>query len=99
MAHAPASHRDDALTVEARSDAQPGGQARLRRYLPILRWLPACRRAHLPGDFIAGMVLGVMAVPQSMAYALGVFTNRGKAISSDALVRDVPSQAAQPVGG
>jgi len=45
------------------------------------------------------MVLGVMAVPQSMAYALGVFTNRGKAISSDALVRDVPSQAAQPVGG
>ena len=24
MAHAPASHRDDALTVEARSDAQPG---------------------------------------------------------------------------
>jgi SulP family sulfate permease len=70
MAHTPASHRDDALTVEARSDAQPGGWARLRRYLPILRWLPAYRREHLPGDFIAGMVLGVMAVPQSMAYAL-----------------------------
>jgi SulP family sulfate permease len=70
MAHTPISHRDDASTIEARSGAQVAGWARLRRYIPILDWLPTYKREHLPGDFIAGMALGVMAVPQSMAYAL-----------------------------
>jgi len=42
----------------------------LRRRLPILSWLPAYRRAYLPADLIAGLTLGVITIPQSMAYAL-----------------------------
>ena len=45
-------------------------QSWLRRRLPILGWLPAYRWAYLPADLIAGLTLGVIAIPQSMAYAL-----------------------------
>jgi SulP family sulfate permease len=43
---------------------------RLKHYLPILDWLPNYRRRDLPGDVIAGAVVAVMLIPQSMAYAL-----------------------------
>ncbi|MCS6846191.1 MAG: sulfate permease [Anaerolineae bacterium] len=56
--------------LEALLDAHRPHWARLRQYVPILQWLPAYKRQYLLGDFIAGMALGVMAVPQSMAYAL-----------------------------
>ncbi|BCX02188.1 MAG: sodium-independent anion transporter [Candidatus Roseilinea sp.] len=56
--------------LEAHLDAQRPHRTRLRQYVPILQWLPAYKRQYLPGDFTAGMVLGVMAIPQSMAYAL-----------------------------
>ncbi|MCS6846186.1 MAG: sulfate permease [Anaerolineae bacterium] len=41
----------------------------VQRYVPILRWLPAYRRADLPQDLIAGVITAIMLVPQSMAYA------------------------------
>lgn len=41
----------------------------IRRYLPILDWLPAYKRDDLPGDLVAGAVVAIMLVPQGMAYA------------------------------
>jgi SulP family sulfate permease len=43
---------------------------KLSKFVPAFDWVRHYRRADLPGDLIAGLVLGVMAVPQSMAYAL-----------------------------
>lgn len=42
----------------------------LRRYLPFLGWLVHYERKNLTGDIIAGLIVAVMLVPQSMAYAL-----------------------------
>lgn len=42
----------------------------LHRYLPALQWLPRYRRQDLVGDFIAGIIVAIMLVPQGMAYAL-----------------------------
>ncbi|MEN9237036.1 MAG: sulfate permease [Thermostichus sp. DG_1_6_bins_120] len=42
----------------------------LRRYLPFTEWLLHYRRSDLPGDVIAGIIVAIMLVPQSMAYAL-----------------------------
>ncbi|GAB4214403.1 MAG: solute carrier family 26 protein [Synechococcales cyanobacterium] len=39
-----------------------------RRFLP--EWLGHYHRADLPGDVIAGVIVAIMLVPQSMAYAL-----------------------------
>jgi sulfate permease, SulP family len=53
--------------------ATPEGQfGRLdwARYLPFLYWMRHYRRQDLAGDLIAGLVMAVMLVPQSMAYAL-----------------------------
>ena len=41
-----------------------------RRYLPIIDWAPAYRREDLTGDIIAGLIVTIMLVPQSMAYAM-----------------------------
>ena len=41
-----------------------------RRLIPALDWLPRYGRAELKGDLAAGLTVGVMLVPQSMAYAL-----------------------------
>lgn len=49
---------------------KPERQFSLRRYVPVLSWLPAYRRADLTGDLIAGSVVAIMLVPQGMAYAL-----------------------------
>ncbi len=43
---------------------------RLQRTLPILQWLPGYQRSHLNGDLFAGITVGVMLIPQGMAYAL-----------------------------
>jgi SulP family sulfate permease len=40
----------------------------LRRFLPFLRWLPY-GGANLRADFIAGLTVALVLVPQSMAYA------------------------------
>lgn len=42
----------------------------LKRYLPILDWLPKYKSAYLSGDIAAGFTVGIMLIPQGMAYAL-----------------------------
>jgi sulfate permease, SulP family len=42
----------------------------LIRHLPFLDWVRRYRRQDLAGDLMAGVVVAVMLVPQSMAYAL-----------------------------
>ncbi len=42
----------------------------LKPYLTVLQWLPAYRREDLWGDLTAGLTVGVMLIPQGMAYAL-----------------------------
>jgi SulP family sulfate permease len=39
-------------------------------FLPIASWLPAYRRKYLIADLQAGLTVGVMLIPQGMAYAL-----------------------------
>jgi len=42
----------------------------MKRYLPILDWLPNYKSEWLSGDLFAGLTVGVMLIPQGMAYAL-----------------------------
>lgn len=42
----------------------------LRQFLPFLDWLVGYDRRLLSGDLMAGVVVAIMLVPQSMAYAL-----------------------------
>ncbi|MCX7593831.1 MAG: SulP family inorganic anion transporter, partial [Fischerella sp.] len=42
----------------------------IRRYLPCLEWLLNYHPQDLVGDLMAGMIVAIMLVPQSMAYAL-----------------------------
>lgn len=39
-------------------------------YMPILEWLPRYDKRHLGGDLSAGLTVGVMLIPQGMAYAM-----------------------------
>jgi SulP family sulfate permease len=53
--------------------ASSGGQGILARYLPFAKeslWVFHYQRSDLPGDLIAGLVVAILLVPQSMAYAL-----------------------------
>ena len=43
---------------------------RLAQYLPILQWLPEYRRSQLKGDLSGGITVGIMLIPQGMAYAM-----------------------------
>ena len=40
------------------------------QFIPILQWLPNYKRAHLLGDLSAGLTVGIMLIPQGMAYAM-----------------------------
>ncbi|MCB0550286.1 MAG: sodium-independent anion transporter, partial [Phaeodactylibacter sp.] len=42
----------------------------LKKFLPILEWLPAYKSDNLKGDLSAGLTVGVMLIPQGMAYAM-----------------------------
>ena len=42
----------------------------LKHYFPILEWLPKYKKSYLTGDFSAGITVGIMLIPQGMAYAL-----------------------------
>lgn len=43
---------------------------RLKAFFPPAQWVPAYRRKTLRGDLVAGLTVGVMLIPQGMAYAL-----------------------------
>ncbi len=42
----------------------------IKRLFPILSWLPNYKMAFFGGDLSAGLTVGVMLIPQSMAYAM-----------------------------
>ena len=42
----------------------------IKSILPILDWLPNYNKAHLKGDIGAGITVGIMLIPQGMAYAM-----------------------------
>lgn len=42
----------------------------LKKYMPILEWLPQYKKSYFRGDLLAGLTVGVMLVPQGMAYGL-----------------------------
>jgi SulP family sulfate permease len=50
--------------------SRPATAAPLRRYLPILDWGSRYDRATLRDDLIAAVIVTVMLIPQSLAYAL-----------------------------
>ena len=56
------------MTAAAADDAEATPSA-IRRYLPILDWLPRYERRWLAGDAVAGLSVWALLVPQSLAYA------------------------------
>lgn len=58
-------------TEAKRAAATPTGSSTLlQRFFPITDWLFHYQREHLVGDLLAGVIVAIMLVPQSMAYAL-----------------------------
>jgi sulfate permease, SulP family len=47
----------------------PSQKSFISRYLPILDWLPKYERAWLRSDFLAGITIMALLVPEGMAYA------------------------------
>ncbi|MBS9524137.1 solute carrier family 26 protein [Litoribacter alkaliphilus] len=43
---------------------------KLTKFLPILEWLPNYQKGNLQGDLSAGLTVGIMLIPQGMAYAM-----------------------------
>src|SRR5690554_6366247 len=41
-----------------------------RRFLPILQWAPKYGRSQVTSDMVAAVIVTVMLIPQSLAYAL-----------------------------
>lgn len=42
----------------------------IKKYIPILEWLPTYNKSYFKNDLVAGLTVCVMLVPQGMAYAL-----------------------------
>ncbi|MEM6766185.1 MAG: solute carrier family 26 protein [Bacteroidota bacterium] len=42
----------------------------MKTYFPFLSWIPAYKRENLSGDISAGLTVGIMLIPQGMAYAM-----------------------------
>lgn len=42
----------------------------ISKYIPILSWLPNYKKQEFSGDLSAGLTVGVMLIPQGMAYSL-----------------------------
>ena len=53
------------MTAQSQENTPTG----LRRWLPILQWLPHYDRGWLRGDVIAGLTVVALIVPEGMAYA------------------------------
>ena len=43
---------------------------KLYPYLPVIQWISSYKKSYLKGDLSAGLTVGVMLIPQGMAYAL-----------------------------
>ena len=43
---------------------------KIKEYIPILDWIPTYSKSDFQGDLIAGLTVGVMLIPQGMAYAM-----------------------------
>jgi sulfate permease, SulP family len=41
-----------------------------KQFFPILDWLPNYKKQHLGGDLAAGLTVGIMLIPQGMAYSM-----------------------------
>ncbi|MEL7122793.1 MAG: solute carrier family 26 protein [Bacteroidota bacterium] len=44
--------------------------SKIKQLIPILDWLPKYQKSYLKGDIVAGITVGIMLIPQGMAYAL-----------------------------
>ncbi len=42
----------------------------MKQFIPILNWLPSYKKENLKGDVFAGLTVGIMLIPQGMAYAM-----------------------------
>jgi sulfate permease, SulP family len=42
----------------------------LKNILPIFQWLPSYKKTYFVGDLTAGLTVGIMLIPQGMAYAM-----------------------------
>ncbi len=58
------------MTGSSNSIAHKHSSSTWQRFFPFLAWLPNYSKQYLRGDLIAGLTVGVMLVPQGMAYAM-----------------------------
>lgn len=42
----------------------------MHKFLPILQWFPDYKAADIPRDIVAGLTVGVILIPQAIAYAM-----------------------------
>ena len=57
------------MTVAATPVRLSKRERSLKRYLPILQWLPTSQRSWLRFDLIAGLTILALLIPEGMAYA------------------------------
>ncbi|WP_411031203.1 SulP family inorganic anion transporter [Spongiimicrobium sp. 3-5] len=42
----------------------------MQRFFPFLGWLPQYKKCYFPRDLVAGLTVGIVLIPQGMAYAM-----------------------------
>ena len=42
----------------------------MNRYLPFLQWVKTYKKSYFTKDLVAGLTVGIVLVPQAMAYAM-----------------------------
>lgn len=58
------------MTTKRHSPINKAGPKTWSHYLPVLSWATDYRPEYWVGDLLAGLIVGIMLVPQSMAYAM-----------------------------